>query len=161
MGFIMDLDQITQIILICLVVLVIWNVILGVKLLMVSRKIKKFTRGGKITDFEKVIESYIDEAEKIKSDIKLNSSQINTILERISNLKGKVEVMRYNAFSKEGQDLSYSVAFLDEKKNGVVISSIYNRGESSTYAKPIIQGNSNYKLSHEELLVLEKAMQNK
>ena len=157
----MELDQVTQLILISLVILVIWNLTLSLKVFMTSRMIKKFTRGGKITDFEDVVKRYIDEGENLKINIENNSIQIKTILEKISNLKGNVEVIRYNAFSKEGQDLSYSIAFLDEKRDGVVISSIYNRGESSTYAKPIIGGNSSYKLSDEELIVLEKAMNKK
>lgn len=161
MNIIMELDQITQIILISLVVIVIWNLILCIKLMLISKKIKKFTRGGKTADFEKVIEVYINEADEMKNNIEENSKQINIIMEKISNLKGRVEMMRYNAFGEEGQDLSYSIVFLDEKMNGVVISSIYNRGESSTYGKPIVEGNSKYKLSREESIVLEKAMQKK
>lgn len=161
MDFIMELDRIIQIILVILVVLIIWNLILFIKLLLVSKRIKKFTRGGRIVDFEKVIEGYNNEADEIKRNIERNNNQIITIMEKISNIKGNVEIIRYNAFGEEGQDLSYSIAFLDDKKNGVVISSIYNRGESSTYGKPIIEGISKYKLSKEEILVLEKAMQKK
>ncbi|MGD9677740.1 MAG: DUF4446 family protein [Vulcanibacillus sp.] len=157
----MGLDQVTQLILISLVILVIWNLTLSLKVFMTSRMIKKFTRGGRITDFEDVVKRYIDEGENLKINIENNSIQIKNILEKIGKLKGNVDVIRYNAFSKEGQDLSYSIAFLDEKSDGVVISSIYNRGESSTYAKPIINGNSSYKLSDEELIVLEKAMNKK
>lgn len=157
----MELDFITQIILISLVLLFIWNLILCIRLFLVSRRIKKFTRGGNIVGFEEVIVGYNKEVEEIKNNLNYNRNQINIIMDKISSLKGKVEIIRYNAFGEEGQDLSYSIAFLDEKKNGAVISSIYNRGESSTYGKPIVEGNSKYKLSKEEMIVLEKAMQNK
>lgn len=153
-----DLDQLTLIVFILIVVILVWNITLSIKLFLVSKKINKFTRGGEIVDFETVIKNYINEAEKMDSVLKNHSIQIDTILDKISYLKGHVEIMRYNAFEKEGQDLSYSIAFLDEKKNGVVLTSIYNREGSNTYAKPIKNGESVYKLSHEEITVLENAI---
>ncbi len=156
MDIIKDLDQFTLIAIISIAVLFLWNLILSIKLFLTTKRIKKFTRGGKITDLENVIKKYVNEAKNMSNNIENNNNLIKTILDKTSNLKGNVEIIRYNAFGEEGQDLSYSIAFLDEKKNGVVITSIYNRGESSTYAKPIIEGNSKYKLSREELMVLEK-----
>ena len=40
----------------------------------------------------------------------------------------------------------------------MVITSIYNRGESNTYAKPIENGESRYKLSQEEMSAIQKAI---
>lgn len=66
----------------------------------------------------------------------------------------QVHTVRFNAFDNTGSDLSYSVALLDEDNNGVVISSIYGRDESRTYAKPIVNKESTYKLSKEEIQAL-------
>jgi hypothetical protein len=53
-----------------------------------------------------------------------------------------------------GSDLSFSIALLDGNQNGVIITSIYGRNESTTYAKPIDKGISRYDLSEEEKKVL-------
>jgi len=50
-------------------------------------------------------------------------------------LHTKVGVVRYNAFDDVGSDLSFSIALLDDNDNGVVISGIYSRESSTTYAK--------------------------
>ncbi|MPM47586.1 hypothetical protein SDC9_94297 [bioreactor metagenome] len=70
----------------------------------------------------------------------------------------KVSIIRYKAFEDIGSDLSYSIAMLDGKNNGILITSIYGRNESTTYAKPIDNGISRYDLSEEEEKVLHQAI---
>jgi len=50
---------------------------------------------------------------------------------------------------------------LDGNNNGIVITSIYGRNESTTYAKPIDKGISRYDLSEEEEKVLHQAVNSK
>ena len=49
-----------------------------------------------------------------------------------------------------GSDLSYAVAMLDSHNNGVVLSSIFAREDSRSYAKPIVNGTSTYPMTSEE-----------
>ncbi len=69
----------------------------------------------------------------------------------------KVGIVRFNAFDNVGSNLSYSIALLDNYNNGVVISSLYSRDSSSTYAKPVVDGKSSFSLSEEEIESIEKA----
>lgn len=69
----------------------------------------------------------------------------------------KVGIVRYNAFNDVGSDLSFSIALLDSNDNGVVISGIYGRNETATFAKPIMKAQSNYPLSAEEIQAIDKA----
>ncbi|MCL2057560.1 MAG: DUF4446 family protein [Oscillospiraceae bacterium] len=62
----------------------------------------------------------------------------------------KVAVVRYNAFHNVGSDQSFSLALLDHEDNGVVISGIFGRDSSTTYAKPVKFGVSDYVLTEEE-----------
>lgn len=73
----------------------------------------------------------------------------------------KLGVVRFNPFPESGSDLSFSVALLDSKDNGVVITSLYGRSESRTYAKPILAGHSSYVLTEEEKEALAKANKGK
>ena len=54
--------------------------------------------------------------------------------------------------------LMHSIALLDDNNDGVVLTGIYARYESTTYAKPIDKGISRYDLSEEEKYVLKDAM---
>ena len=77
--------------------------------------------------------------------------------DKLEHCVQRVGITRYNAFNDMGSDLSYSVALLDGKNNGVVMSGIFGRDFCNTYAKPIENGESTYMLSAEEILALDRA----
>ena len=54
--------------------------------------------------------------------------------------------------------MSFALALLDEKNNGVVLNGIYSREMSNIYAKPVENGKSKYTISEEENLAIEKAI---
>jgi hypothetical protein len=78
---------------------------------------------------------------------------------RLSSLKGRISVHRFNAFSDSGSDLSFSVAFVNEDQDGVVITGIHGREQTFLYAKPIDKGQSAYMLTPEEKTAINLAMQ--
>jgi hypothetical protein len=61
-----------------------------------------------------------------------------------------VAVIRYDAFTDTGGQLSWSMALLDDSGSGVVLSSIQGRNESRTYAKSVAGWASETQLSPEE-----------
>ncbi len=61
-----------------------------------------------------------------------------------------VAVIRYDAFTDTGGQLSWSMALLDDTGSGVVLTSIQGRNESRTYAKSIAGWTSETQLSPEE-----------
>lgn len=70
----------------------------------------------------------------------------------------KVGMVRFNPFGNVGGDHSFSIALLDSKDNGVVLSGLYLREGARVYSKPVASGKSEYPLSDEEKQALEKAM---
>ena len=68
-----------------------------------------------------------------------------------------VAVVRYDAFADMGGRLSFSTAVVDDRGDGVVISSIHARGESRTYAKGVVGGKSDATLTPEEQQALAAA----
>ena len=69
----------------------------------------------------------------------------------------KVGMIRFNPFQEVGGDQSFSVALLDGKDDGVVITSHYTRTDNRIYGKPVKAGKSEYLLSEEEKRAIEKA----
>jgi uncharacterized protein YlxW (UPF0749 family) len=61
-----------------------------------------------------------------------------------------VAVVRYDAFTDTGGQLSWSMALLDDTGSGVVLTSIQGRNESRTYAKNVAAWSSETQLSPEE-----------
>lgn len=59
-------------------------------------------------------------------------------------------VVRYDAFTDTGGQLSWSLALLDDAGSGVLVTSIQGRSESRTYAKNVVDGRCEQQLSPEE-----------
>lgn len=70
----------------------------------------------------------------------------------------KVALVRFNPFDDTGGDQSFSVALLDPKGDGLVISSIFSRAATRVFAKPVQHGESTYTLSSEEQQAIRQAM---
>ena len=133
-------------------------IILFTKLSGIKNKFKKMMRGTNNKNLEGMLEEYLQKVEKIELNSTDAVSKFNKLDENLKNCIQKVGVVRYKAFEDVGSDLSFSIALLDEKNDGVMLTGIYGRMESTTYAKPIDKGISRYDLSEEELQALNKAM---
>jgi hypothetical protein len=69
----------------------------------------------------------------------------------------QVGLVRFNAFSDTGGEMSFALALLDASGSGVVMSSLYGRAEARVYAKPIVAGQSTFPLSSEEMAAVAQA----
>ena len=85
------------------------------------------------------------------------SEKVDKLNEKLEDFEKKsqsmlqgVGVVRFNPFSETGSNQSFSLAILDRKKDGVVITSFYSREGSNVYGKTIKNGESEYSLSEEE-----------
>jgi len=128
------------------------------KIRKLKAKYNKFMNGLSNANIEDVLEDCIF---KINGSIEKNKEleyQLNEVKRNIYYCLQKVGVVRYNAFDNVGSDLSFSIALLNNNDDGLVLSSLYSRESSSTYAKPIIGGKSKYALSVEELKAIDIAI---
>lgn len=76
-------------------------------------------------------------------------------------LRGTVQhvgMVRYDAFEDVGGQLSFSCALLDDRGDGVVITSINGRQDTRVYAKPVTGGRSSHNLSGEENAAIKQAL---
>jgi hypothetical protein len=68
-----------------------------------------------------------------------------------------VGVVRYNPFEDTGGQQSFALALLDDKADGVVLSSLHSRQQSRIYLKAITGGTSDTQLSKEEAEAVRRA----
>ena len=140
------------------ILLLILVIVLFRSLNKVEAKYRKVTRGVNNKNLEEIIVEYlnrVEESKKISEDIKSLYGDMDS---RIKDCIQKVSVIRYKAFEDVGSDLSFSVAMLDENNDGILLTGIFGRNESTTYAKPIEKGISRYDSSEEEEEALNNAI---
>ncbi len=138
--------------------LLIWNIILSAKLSSLGGKYKKFMRGSTGKNFENMLLDHIGDMESAIERVNIISEELVTVKNQMDKCVQKCNIIRYNAFSDTGSDLSFSIAMLDTFNDGFIITGIYGRNESITYAKPISKGTSKYPLSVEEEMVLNRSI---
>jgi hypothetical protein len=119
--------------------------------------IKKLGNGE---DIEEILKKYLQKVEAVEvENVKLRD-YCKRLNEDMMSCIQKVGVVRYSAFKDTGSDLSFALALLDERDNGVVLNGIYSREMSNIYAKQIINGKTSSKLSEEEEQAMDIAVNN-
>lgn len=141
------------------ILLLIINLIAFSKIGKIRGKYDSFVSNVNIDNVEELLVNLGKDVEEIHGDINIIKSNVEAIETRLSFAIQKVGFVRYNAFAEMGSELSYSVALLDNYKNGFVLTSIYGRDYTASYAKPIKFGKSTYDLSVEEVQAIDRAIQ--
>lgn len=144
----------------CTVILLILYILNTIKLDKINKNYSKFMeRLGNGNNVDEMLRAYIYEVEKVANKNEEIVSYCKELDNHISKCTQKIGMVRYNAFSDTGSDLSFALALLNENNDGVVLNGIYARDMSNIYAKPIKDGQSQYTLSNEEKEAILKAMQ--
>ena len=120
-------------------------------------KYRRLMRGTNGKNLEEMLMEKLDSIDSIRETAENTLNECSKLEAKIKDCVQKVAIMRYKAFENVGSDLSFSIAMLDDHNDGIILTGIYGREESTTYAKPIDKGISRYDLSEEELYVLNEA----
>jgi hypothetical protein len=78
--------------------------------------------------------------------------------QRIDGCLAYTALVRYDAYGEMSGHQSSSVALLDSRRTGVVVSSILHREQARVYVKQVRNGHSELELSPEELEAIETAL---
>jgi len=78
------------------------------------------------------------------------AGRVDRIGEETQRCLRRVGIVRYDAFKELGGHLSFSLALLDARQDGVVVSVLNDRNGARAYAKPVAGGRSTITLSEEE-----------
>jgi hypothetical protein len=79
---------------------------------------------------------------------------------RIDGCVAYRSVVRYDAYGEMSGHQSSSIALLDERRSGVVLSSILHREQARVYVKQVVEGQSELELSPEEQQAIDTALAN-
>lgn len=106
-------------------------------------------------------ESILRDLSTIDARLTALEEGIGRMAEALPRVVQGVGVVRYNPFPEMGSNMSFSVALLDGRANGVVMSVLTNRDGSRVYGKAVQGGSSSYPLSDEERQALALAQENR
>lgn len=128
------------------------------KLRNMKRAYTKFMSGKDAESLEPLILKKFEEIDTLKTLSDKNSNHIKEILDRLQFVYQKVGIVKYDAFNEMGGKLSFSLAMLDDRKNGYIINSMHSREGCYTYIKEIVNGQSYIDLGEEEQQALNQAL---
>jgi hypothetical protein len=80
---------------------------------------------------------------------KLNG-RLATAEERIDGAIAYRAMVRYDAYNEMSGQQSMTIALLDARRSGIVLSSIHHRDQARVYAKQVVDGKAELQLSPEE-----------
>jgi len=96
------------------------------------------------------IDDILIQFKELKEQCQALSEQMKRLKEENLQNVNKVGMVRFNPFDGLGSNQSFSLAMLDGKDRGAVVTSLFARDGNRVYGKPINQGISEFKLTDEE-----------
>ena len=123
-----------------------------------KKRYNKFMRGKEVKSLEKEIIGLYEDNKFLKTATEKNKKDIQIIYKKFESAFQKVGLVKYDAFNQMGGKLSFSLALLDEKNNGVIINSVHSAEGCYCYSKDIKKGQSKISLGEEEKQALSIAM---
>jgi len=122
-----------------------------------NKRVSLLLKGKNAQTLEGSIHAILDELERVHQNLKRFEQTFDNHNNRIKNSIQSVPTLRFNPFYDSGGNQSFAAAFITEKGDGVVLSSLYSREKTSVFAKPVYEFESEFELTQEEKTVLMKA----
>ena len=144
--------------LVLIIVLLVLMVIQFSRLNKLQKKYMKFMKGKDAKSLEQDIEGLYDDNDYIKQEAEKNRKDIREIQKRMEYCYQKLGVVKYDAFSQMGGQLSFCLALLNEKDDGFILNAVQSSEGCYTYTKEVKKGECAITLGEEEKKALDQAM---
>ena len=142
-------------------VALLWVIVLAVKLRRI-RAAQRTILGGEDTDLAahaaSLQEAFVQLRDWVEEVAAGLEGRVAATERRVDGSITHTSVVRYDAMNELSGQQSSTVALLDERRTGVVISSILHRDQARLYVKQVREGSPEYELSPEEQQAVEEAM---
>lgn len=150
--------EITLVLIVAFFIVLILFVIAELRVSHITEKYNDLVDGVEAVNLEELILKTLKEVDRVKKGYETVEEKYKYLDKRLKFAVQRVGFIRYNAFADMGSELSFSVAFLDDNLDGIVITNIFGRDYSTSYAKSIVKGESKYTLSVEEMQAIDRAI---
>lgn len=141
-----------------ILILLILNIVNICSISKLKKKYSKFMQGKNVKSLEDEIIGLFDDNKFIKNAIDKNRKDIDALYHKFESSFQKIGIIKYDAFSQMGGNLSFCLALLDENNNGLILNSVHSTEGCYSYIKKIENGNCKISLGEEEIKALNIAM---
>ena len=105
---------------------------------------------GQSGSLGEVLDGHVARVDAVDARLAELNALHGQLLRRTESAIQHVGLVRFNPFEDTGGDQSFAIALLDERRDGIVISSLHGRANTRVFAKPVQGGSSPNALSAEE-----------
>jgi len=123
----------------------------------IYRRFYRLTAGTKKERLDEAIGHLADELQREKYKCHQLEVELAIMRESFPDHLQKLGLVRYNPFKETGGNQSFSLALINGRGSGLIITSLHNREGTRLYSKPIRGGSSQPGLSREEQEALKLA----
>jgi uncharacterized membrane protein YccC len=141
-----------------ILVLLVVALLQSMRLARAVRAYRALVRDGGQGSLGEVLESHVGRVEEVRQRLE-QLDRLHAALKRQSETSIQhIGLVRFNPFEDTGSDQSFAIALLDERRDGIVISSLHGRSNTRLFAKPVEAGASSHALSDEEAQAIRIAV---
>ena len=139
------------------VIALLWLLVLQIRTSRMLRRYQQLVGGVQAGNLEEIMSMHVGRINSHDRHLGEVDRGLDALDRTLQTAIQRVGVVRFNPFDETGGDQSFAIALLDQRNNGVVVSSLHSRAETRVYAKPVEGGRSSYNLSQEEQEALAQA----
>jgi hypothetical protein len=141
-------------------------IVLAIVLIVQSRSIRRATDAYRslVTDsqggsLQQLLDGHLGKVIEVGTKMEELSALYENLEVRSRGSLQHVGMVRFNPFEDTGSDQSFAIALLDDRRDGIVLSSLHGRGQTRVFAKPVEGGESTHQLSDEEAQAIRVAIE--
>ncbi len=131
---------------------------LALRMRRANRRITALTRGMDGQNLEAALTSHFDMGVQTNRRMDALEQAVGVLQAQMPLALQKARLIRYDAFEDVGGEQSFSLALLNARGDGVVLTSVYSRMDVRVYAKAIAGGQASHALSREEERALRECI---
>ena len=152
------IDIIVLILLAAVIVLAIFLILQGRKMKNLEQRLYDLSAGSDGESLEDMLVRILDNYDGINKQLDQNTGDIRDIYRRLHGVVQKVGLVKYDAFSQMGGNLSSVIALLDQDNNGILLNTVQNVDGCYSYVKGVRGGRSDVAYTDEEQEAIDMAM---
>ncbi len=139
-------------------VLILWAGTLTFILFRTRAHYNRLTRDITKHDLLSVLERILEREQELQTSVKKLEAAVAALTHDGTLHLSRIGLVRFNPFSDTGGSQSFTLAILDSRDNGLVMTSLYARTGNRWYVKEIHKGNARgVELSKEESSAIKRA----
>ena len=123
-----------------------------------KKRLDKFLMGKDGASLEQDIADLFEDNKFLRNNTERNKKDIRTLYKKLESAYQKMGLVKYDAFSQMGGQLSFSLALLDENNDGFILNSVHSTEGCYSYTKEIKNGECAIDLGAEEAEALAMAI---